>query len=107
MRANTACRPIALIGLGLAATLGMSMTTDAEAEQVLRGAPAVALSGDSNHIGNGHQNASANAIRSPTHLRGIQQVADANVLSKIIRNNVVCRKRHFCSIRQRAIIIGR
>ncbi|MEV5751107.1 hypothetical protein AB0L00_25075 [Actinoallomurus sp. NPDC052308] len=106
MRAKTACRPLVLLGLGLFAALGTSMNTDAEAERIYRSAPAFAPLGDDNHIANGHHNLSSITIRSPTHLRGIQQVADANIHSKIARNNAICRKKRFCKIHQRAFVIA-
>ncbi|MCO5998246.1 hypothetical protein [Actinoallomurus rhizosphaericola] len=107
MRAKTARRPLALIGFGLFMTLGMSMNTGAEAEQYFQGAQVFALPGDNNHIANGHHNVSNSTIRSPTRLHGIQQVADANALARVGRNNAICRKRRFCNIQQRVVIIGR
>jgi hypothetical protein len=86
--------------------LGTSMNVDAEAAQVPQRTPITAPIGDDNHIANGKHNLSSIAIRSPTFLRGIQQAADGNVLSKVARNNAICKKKHFCKIHQRAVIIN-
>jgi hypothetical protein len=93
-------------GLALSVSLGTSVNSEAWATTLPQRSPTLILTGDHNNNGNGSGNATSVAIRSPARLMGIQDIADANVLSLVNTNNAVCKKRRFCWIRQRAINVA-
>ncbi|MCO5972981.1 hypothetical protein [Actinoallomurus soli] len=96
MRGTVHGRLIAVLGLALCGAIASSMNTAAKAAPTLRNA----LAYDNNRIGNGRANVNTTSIRSPANVSGVQIVADANALTRISRNNAICKRHRRCRIWQ-------